>query len=162
MFEWASMIENDPNVTTSLTEDTASASTTVAAPPSDVFGYLRDPSNHAAISGDETVISDVKGPPLLEAESRFRMKMRRGPLRYRITSTVVEFDPDRVIAWSHFGGHRWRWTLEPDGSGGTVVTETYDQSTARLRSLNRMMGYPKGHADNVARSVANVARRFSS
>jgi uncharacterized protein YndB with AHSA1/START domain len=155
-------MDSDPSVTTSLTEHTASASTTVAAPPGAVFDYLRNPANHAAISGDATVIRDVKGPDLLEAESRFTMKMRRGPLRYRMTSTVVEYDRDRVIAWAHLGGHRWRWELQPDGAGGTVVTETYDQSTARLRALNRLMGYPKGHLDNVAESVANVARRFAA
>jgi uncharacterized protein YndB with AHSA1/START domain len=156
------MKDADTSVTTSLTEDTASASTTVAAPPSDVFEYLRNPANHAAISGDATVIRDVRGPALLEPESRFTMKMRRGPVRYRITSTVVEYDLDTGIAWAHLGGHRWRWELRPAEDGGTIVTETYDQSTARLRALNRLMGYPKGHLDNVARSVANVAQRFAS
>jgi len=152
----------EPTVTTSLTEHTASASATVAAAPGDVFAYLRNPANHAAISGDATVICDIKGSAPLVAESRFTMKMRRGPVRYRMTSKVVEYDPDRVIAWAHLGGHRWRWELQPDGDGGTVVTETYDQSTARLRWLNRLLGYPKGHVDNVAQSVANVARRFAS
>ena len=70
-------------------------------------------------------------------------------------------DRDRVIAWAHPGGHRWRWELEPDGNGGTVLTETYDQSTARFAPLNRLMGYPRGHVGNVADSVANVRRRFS-
>lgn len=149
-------------VTTSLTDTTASATAVVAAPPEEVFDYVRAPANHAAISGDGSVVGPVSGPPLLEAESTFRMKMRRGPIPYRMKSTVVEFDPNRVIAWAHFGRHRWRWELEPDESGGTRVTETYDQSTARLpHAFYRMLGVPDGHVANCARSVANVVAHFA-
>ena len=79
---------------------------------------------------------------------------------YRVTSKVVEFDEDRVIAWCHIGGHRWRWELEPAGDSQTRVTETYDQSTAKAPFLLRITGYPKRHLPNVANSVANVAAQF--
>jgi len=148
-------------MTTSLTETTASATVAVAAPPAEVFAYLADPAHHADISGDRSVIGPVGEPGPLGPEQRFRMRMRRGPIRYRITSTVVEYDRDRVIAWAHLGGHRWRWELEPDGHGGTLLTETYDQSMAGAPWLLRLLGYPGKHVDNVARSVANVAARFA-
>jgi hypothetical protein len=147
-------------VTTTLTDTTASATAVVAAPPEAVFDFVRSPANHGEISGDESVRGRVSGPELLEAESSFRMKMRRGPIAYRMTNKVVEFDRNRVIAWSHLGGHRWRWEIEPDGSGGTRVTETYDQSTARIPLVVKLMGYPKGHVANVAKSVANVVKHF--
>lgn len=32
----------------------------------------------------------------------------------RIADPVrTEFDEDRLIAWRHFAGHRWRYELEP-------------------------------------------------
>ena len=47
-------------------------------------------------------------------------------------SKVVEFEDNRRIAWSHLGGHRWRWEVKPTDDGKTIVTETFDQSTARF------------------------------
>jgi hypothetical protein len=49
---------------------------------------------------------------------------------YRIGSEVVEYEPDRRIAWCHFYKHRWRYELEPVDGGTTVVTETFDARTA--------------------------------
>lgn len=147
-------------VTTDLTDTTASATAVVAAPPEVVFDFVRSPANHADISGDQSVRDRVNGPEMLEAESSFRMKMRRGPIAYRMTNKVVEYDRNRVITWAHLGGHRWRWEFEPDPSGGTRVTETYDQSTSRIPAIVKAMGYPRGHVANVAKSVANVVAHF--
>lgn len=147
-------------VETSLTRDTVSATTVVEAAPEDVFDYLCRPANHAAISGDQTVRGTTFGPEVLSLGDRFGMNMRKG-LPYRIANTVVEFEPGRRIAWAHFGGHRWRWEVVPAGDGRSQVTETFDLSTARLPVALRLMGLPKGHEQNVARSVANVAANFA-
>jgi len=147
-------------VTTTLDDDSASATITVNASAHDVFEYIRRPANHAEISGDHTVRGHLVGPETLGPDSRFGMKMRFG-VPYRITSRVVEFDEDRVIAWCHLSGHRWRWELRPSGDGTTEVTETYDQSTAKVPLVLKMMGYPKRHAANVANSVANLAAHFA-
>jgi Polyketide cyclase / dehydrase and lipid transport len=146
-------------VTTSIDDDSVSASAVVAASPAAVFDFLRRPENHALISGDQSVRSTVTGPELLGPGSTFSVNMKV-ILPYKVTSKVVEFDEDRVIAWCHFGGHRWRWELEPAGDGRTRITETFDQSTAKAPFLLRMAGYPKRHLHNVANSVANVAARF--
>ena len=146
-------------VTTNLGPDSVSATGVVDALPSDVFAFIRRPANHAEISGDHSVRGVVKGPDELGPESRFGMRMKVG-VPYRMKSTVVEFDEDRVITWCHFSGHRWRWQLEPTGDGKTQVTETFDLSTAKVPFLLRRMGYPKGHVSNVANSVANVASHF--
>jgi hypothetical protein len=151
---------NETEVTATLTDTSASATTVVDAPAGEVFDFVRAPVNHPSISGDGTVRGVVRGPDLLQAESTFRMRMRRG-VPYRITSRVVEFERDRVIAWHHRGGNRWRWQLEPLDGARTRVTETYDQSRTRLAPLLRLLGYPKNHMDNVASSVARVAEHFS-
>jgi len=147
-------------VTTILERDTVSATGVIDASPSEVFDFIRRPANHAEISGDHSVRGTVKGPELLGPGSRFGMKMKVG-VPYRMKSRVVEFDEDRVLAWCHFSGHRWRWELQPTGDGQTQLTETFDLSTAKIPFLLRRMGYPKGHLSNVANSIANVAGQFA-
>lgn len=147
-------------VETSVTSDTVSATAVVDAPPEEVFEFLRRPANHSTISGDHTVKGSTTGPEALSLGDRFGMNMKLG-LPYRVTNKVVEYEPGRRIAWCHFGGHRWRWTLEPAEEGRTRVTETFDLSTARIPVALRLMGYPRRHETNVAGSVANVAAHFT-
>lgn len=82
--------------------------------------------------------------------AKFGMDMKLGPLPYRISNTVVEFEQDRLIAWAHFGGHRWRYQIEPS-DGGCLVTETFDWSTAKVPKFIEWMSYPaKNHQAIVA------------
>lgn len=147
------------DVTTTLSEDTVSATGIVAATPDAVFDFLRRPSNHSELSGDGTVKGAKADDEVLEMDSKFGMKMKVG-VPYRVSSKVVEFEQDRLIAWCHFGGHRWRWELAPV-EGGTQVTETFDMSTAKFPPALRLAGYPKRHEDNVADSVRNLIAHFS-
>ena len=149
----------DQDVTTTITEDTVSATGTVPASPEAVFDFLRRPANHSELSGDGTVKGSRTGDDELSMDSRFGMKMKVG-VPYRVSSKVVEFEQDHLIAWCHFGGHRWRWELEPV-DGGTQVTETFDMSTAKFPPALRLAGYPKRHEDNVADSVRNLIAHFS-
>ena len=150
----------DQDVTTTITEDTVSATGTVPASPEAVFDFLRRPANHSELSGDGTVKGSRTGDEELSMDSRFGMKMKVG-VPYRVSSKVVEFEQDHLIAWCHFGGHRWRWELEP-ADGGTQVTETFDMSTAKFPPALRLAGYPKRHEDNVADSVRNLIAHFSA
>jgi len=149
----------DQDVTTTTTEDTVSATGIVPATPAAVFDFLRRPANHSELSGDGTVKGSRTGDEELSMDSRFGMKMKVG-VPYRVSSKVVEFEQDHLIAWCHFGGHRWRWELEPV-DGGTRVTETFDLSTAKFPPALRLAGYPKRHEDNVADSVRNLIAHFS-
>lgn len=149
------------DVTTSSDDSSVTATWIVAAPPAAVFDYLRRPASHPQITGDGTVRRSLSGPDVLGLGDRFRMSMRLG-IRYLISSKVVEFEQDRLIAWCHLGGHRWRWELRPEGDGATRLSETFDQSTSRASWLLRRAGYPQRHLRNVAASVANVAAHFSA
>jgi hypothetical protein len=144
------------DVTVAVDRDSISATGVAAVPPAVVFDYLRHPANHQAISGDGTVKGTLEGPEQLELGSKFGMKMRVG-VPYRVHSKVTQYEADHVIAWQHFGGHEWRWTLEPiDDGRGTRVTETFDMSTAKFPPALRLFGYPERHRKNVVGSVANL------
>ena len=147
-------------VTTELRSDAVSASAVVDASPQEVFEFLRQPANHSIISGDHTVKGATSGPERLTLGDKFGMAMKLG-VPYRIRNTVSEFEEDRLIAWHHPGKHVWRWEVEPDGQGKAKVTETFDMSSALFPPALRLMGYPKRHEPNVARSVANVRTHFA-
>jgi uncharacterized protein YndB with AHSA1/START domain len=120
-----------------------SVSRTIAAPPERIFAILTDPGKHPLIDGSGTVRHERSGAAArLGPGSRFSMDMRMG-VPYHVTNTVVEFEEGRLIAWRHFGGHRWRWQLEPVGDGATDVTETFDWSTALSPRLIEHRGFPE-------------------
>ncbi len=123
-------------------EQKVSVSRVIDASPEAIFEVLTSTEGHVAIDGSGMVRDDIEHKTL-ELGSTFGMKMRYG-LPYRITNTVVEYEQDRLIAWEHFGKHRWRYELEPV-DGGTRVTETFDWSTARSPKMIELMGYPKKH-----------------
>jgi hypothetical protein len=147
--------------TTETTRDTVSATIIVEASPAEIFDYLRRPGNHDDLSGDGSVQGSRVGPDTLDDGDRFGMSMKMFGVPYRITSKVVEFEQDRLIAWCHLSGHRWRWTIESAGERRSRVTETFDLSTARFPPGLRLLGYPARHEANLARSVANVATHFA-
>jgi uncharacterized protein YndB with AHSA1/START domain len=111
-----------------MSEKMISASTTVDAPPATVFAILADPRQHSRIDGSGSVGSVIEAPERLTAKGdTFSVRMKI-VVPYRITNKVVELEEARRIAWRHFGGHRWRYELEPLGDGSTRVTETFDYS----------------------------------
>ncbi len=112
----------------------------VPASPREVFAVLADPRRHREIDGSGTLRDTVDGPPRLFRGARFGMRMQLGG-RYAMTSTVVEFEEGRRIAWqprpTHpvaalaVGGRIWRYELEPV-EGGTLVRETWDITRERF------------------------------
>ncbi|WP_114559996.1 SRPBCC family protein [Desertihabitans aurantiacus] len=108
-----------------------SESVLVDAPPAVVFDILADPHQHRRIDGSGTVRGVVTGPARLALGAEFGVRMQLFRVRYRIRNRVVEFERDRLIAWRHFAGHRWRYRLEPSGSA-TTVTEEFDWSRSPL------------------------------
>ena len=73
----------------------------------------------------------IAGPERLTAEGQtFTVRMRLFGVPYLIRNRVVEFEPERRIAWRHFTANRWRYELAATADGGTVVTETFDTAHA--------------------------------
>lgn len=137
------------------TERVISVSRQITAAPEAIFAVLSDASQHPLIDGSGTVRStrDADAEPL-RLGTRFGMNMKMG-LPYRITNTVVEYEQDRLIAWRHWGGHRWRYQLEPTG-GGTLVTESFDWSTSFFPKGIELVGYPRKHPPGMERTLERL------
>lgn len=133
----------------------------IAAPAERIFALLTDPAQHPLIDGTGSVLAVQDGAPgRLTLGSTFGMDMKIGA-PYKILNTVVEYDHDRLIAWRHFYGHRWRWRLRTleDGPGGarTEVTETFDWSTARWPLLLTLSPFPRRNRRGIEKSLARLA-----
>lgn len=129
-------------------------------PPEAIWAVLVSPAGHVEMDGSGTVRGVARGPERLELGSRFRMKMKVG-LSYRVSSTVVEFEEHRLIAWAHFGGHRWRYELEP-AADGTMVTESFDWSTAISPRFIERVGYPRRHEATLPATLERLERVVAS
>jgi hypothetical protein len=119
----------------------AQSSRVVPAPAAAIFELLATPAQHALIDGSGTVIRPQRHTPQrLSSGARFGMHMRV-VAPYKILNRVVEFEEGRRIAWRHFAGHVWRYTLEPVGANATLVTEQFDPSGSRWPRATRLLGW---------------------
>ena len=127
----------------------------IDAPADQIFALLADASQHPRIDGSGTVREARSASTNLQLGSTFSMDMRLG-VPYRISNTVVEFEQDRRIAWCHFGKHRWRYELEPQADGRTLVRETFDWSTAVIPKVIELMGAPARNRPGMERTLERV------
>lgn len=113
------------------TAPNAEASRLIPAAAADIFELLATPQQHALIDGSGQVRGvQERTPERLAPGARFGMQMQWG-LPYKILNEVVEFEESRRIAWRHFGGHVWRYVLEPVDATTTQVTEQFDAGPSR-------------------------------
>ena len=138
-----------------------SDSRVVPAPAGEIFALLADPARHPEIDGSGTVRQLLSDPGPMQLGSEFTMAMKLFGRSYKMTNTVVEFEENRLIAWRHWGRHRWRYQLEPV-EGGTLVTETADYSRTRFRQLVMIVHTPKRLKTSIASTLDNLVARFSS
>jgi uncharacterized protein YndB with AHSA1/START domain len=113
----------------------------IPASPEAIFALISDPSRHSEIDGSGTVREAKDAPRQLTLGSTFGMDMKMA-IPYSMVNTVVEFEPNRLIAWKPassiaiiskvLGGPIWRYELEPV-DGGTRVRESWDLSEDRIK-----------------------------
>ena len=138
-----------------------SVSKLVPASPEQIFDLLINPAMHAVIDGSGSVITPKpSAPKRLSQGATFVMSMKRG-MPYKMTNTVVEFVEDKQIAWRHFGGHIWRYILEPT-TGGTTVTEQFSYGTSKSPLTLKLAGYIKGNEKAIRQTLTNLADYFAN
>ena len=136
----------------------------VPAPPERIFGLVADPRRHQDIDGSGTVRDATDLPERLSLGATFGMNMEYGGA-YTMTSTVIEFEDNRRIAWQSrpprdsarwrhlFGGRIWRYELEPV-EGGTRVRESWDLSEEPLRMV--VWGYRRKTRANMKTTLERI------
>ncbi len=136
----------------------------IEAPAEVVFDLLTTPAQHVKIDGSTAggggsamVRRLRRGPARLSMGSTFTMSMRLFGVPYRVTNRVVEFEPNRLIAWRHFEPQHWRYELEPV-AGGTRVTESFDYSYWPVfgRWFIRLLGWPSRNQRAIAQTLLRL------
>jgi uncharacterized protein YndB with AHSA1/START domain len=149
--------------------DTVSVERVIKAPAREIFALLADAGRHSSFDGSGTV-DHATGPSAdsipLELGTKFSMRMRGRPeslfLPYTMSNKVVEFEPDRRIAWQPMsfgglvGGRIWRYELNPTADG-TLVRETWDVSKDRRRPMLKMGSMPRQTEDGMRATLARIA-----
>jgi hypothetical protein len=125
-----------------------SVSRRIEAPAHVIFELLADPSRHPAIDGSGMLRPGADNVPVSAVGDVFVMNMHFDALGdYTVHNHVVDFEPDRLLAWAPAPGdaapaaaagvavgtppdHVWRFELAPEGPDATLVTESYDCSRA--------------------------------
>ena len=137
-----------------------SRSTIVPASAADIFNLLADPRRHSEIDGSGSVKNaQMNAPERLSLGAQFGMDMRI-VVPYKIMNTVVEFEEGHRIAWRHFGGHVWRYTLEPVESG-TKVTEEFDSTNSKSQLMLKIMNAHANNAKAIEKTLENLVKRFA-
>jgi uncharacterized protein YndB with AHSA1/START domain len=142
----------------------------ITAPPERIFEIVADPRRHKDINGNGTVREAYDVPPRLSIGATFGMNMDFGGA-YTMTSTVIEYEEGRRIAWQSrpssdatrwrqvFGGRIWRYQLEPV-DGGTRVRESWDLSEEGLRWL--VIGYRRQTRANMTKTLERLEQLVSA
>ena len=151
--------------------NTISVERVVDAPAEQIFALIADAGKHSSFDGSGTVDHSREPSQPLTLGSVFGMSMRGRPeslfLPYRTTNTVIEFEPNRRIAWKTtmgplglIGGRIWRYELEP-ADGGTLIRETWDVSQDRQRPMLRIGSMPQQAEDGMRATLERIAALFT-
>ena len=146
--------------------NTVSVERVIKAPARQIFALIADAGRHPSFDGSGTVDHADSATIPLELGTTFSMRMRGSPetlfLPYTMSNTVIEFEPDRRIAWQTYGlrgligGRIWRYELTPT-EDGTLVRETWDVSQDRQRPMLRMGSMPRQSEDGMRATLARIA-----
>jgi hypothetical protein len=110
------------------------------ARPHTLFRLLADPRNHAQLDGSGLLRGDPVGPDRLKLGDTFTMGMSQAGRAYRSVNQVVEFEPNRRIAWRSTGRGHSLWGY------------------ARMPLLTIWLpGFPRRMRPAMERSLANLA-----
>jgi len=133
----------------------------IPAAPGLIFEILADPRQHSKIDGSGSVkAAKVSAPSRLSKGSKFTMDMKI-VIPYKMTNTVVEFEENRRIAWQHFGGHIWRYILEPV-DGGTKVTEQFDYNGSKSALMLKLRGSMSTNEKFMIKTLENIEKHFTA
>ena len=139
----------------------------IAAPPERVHALVADLSRMSEWSPETTGIEWLDGASGPALGARFRGTNRNGRRAWSTTCTIVVLEPPREITWqvraNGFSISRWTYRSEPDGEGGTVLTErTEDERPALLRLVAPAATGVSDRAEHNRRTMAETLARIKA
>jgi uncharacterized protein YndB with AHSA1/START domain len=150
--------------------DLVSVERLIPATPEAIFALISDPNRHQEFDGSGTVRAAKNVPATLGLGSTFGMSMKMG-IPYAMTSTVIEFTQDRVLAWQTLppvkiaqklvGGRIWKYVLEPV-EGGTLVTESWDISQEAAFSKGVVRKAAEDTRKNMAKTLERIEESLAA
>ena len=138
---------------------TAAARIIINAPAQKIFNLLADPRAHASFDGSGTIRKSISAPLRLFLGAKFSMAMKI-KVPYKITNTVIAFDENQKITWSHLMKWTWSYELQELGDNRTQVTEIFDAhdiplfASWWLKKTNALAHNPKWMAKSLVRLKA--------
>jgi uncharacterized protein YndB with AHSA1/START domain len=151
--------------------NTVSVERVIKAPPDKIFALLADAGKHASIDGTDSVNHASQASVPLSMGAKFGMAMRGRKetlfVPYRTNNTVIEYEPDRRIAWKttflggRVGGRIWRYELEA-APEGTLVRETWDVSQDKQKWMITSGSIPQQTADGMRATLDRIATLLES
>ncbi len=133
-----------------------SAERVIAAPAEEIFAVLANPSRHIEIAGTGTLRQLITSNAPLTLGSTFSMRVKI-IIPYKVKNRVLEFEEDRLIGWAHTHGALWRYELEPQPDGSTLVCETFDYSRVKLPVAIELMGFHRSNVTNMEKTLERLA-----
>lgn len=150
---------------------TVSVERVIKASPDKIFALLADAGKHASFDGSESVNHASQQSVPLSMGSKFGMAMRGRKetlfIPYHTTNTVIEYEPDRRIAWKTtalgglIGGRIWRYELSP-ADGTTLVRETWDVSQDKQKAMITSGSMPKQTEKGMSATLERIAKLLES
>ena len=151
--------------------NTVSVERVINASPDKVFALLADAGKHASLDGSDSLNHATQESEPLSKGSKFGMAMRGRKetlfIPYRTTNTVIEYEPDRRIAWQTtsmgglVGGRIWRYELSP-ADGGTLVRESWGVSQDKQKWMITSGSMPKLTEDGMRATLERIAKLLES
>jgi uncharacterized protein YndB with AHSA1/START domain len=140
---------------------------TLAATPHAVFGVLGDPARHAELAGSGEVKAvrlrddrQVGVGSSFEADEEIRVG--RKTQKFTAVSTITEYEPPHVIAWTSMPPGRprprriqWWYRLEPV-EAGTRVSERVEVDLGTVLNLVMKLPYRKVRGPAVRAGMAKT------
>jgi uncharacterized protein YndB with AHSA1/START domain len=145
--------------------DTVQVAETIAASADSVYSLVADLARMGEWSPETTGITWLGGATGPRPGARFRGSNRNGFRRWNTICTVVTAEPGRELTWvSRLFGRPialWRYQFEPDGTGGTKVTETtVDQRGTVFRALGGVVSGVNDRKTHNAESMRLTLERL--
>jgi carbon monoxide dehydrogenase subunit G len=111
---------------------------TVGRPPEEVFAYMTDPADLASWQPSKVSVEPLSDRPPRQGY-RIRERTKIGLRQWDQIVELTEFEPGRALGTHIVEGSMpvdGRWTLEPDGAGGT---RAHFVAEGELSGLNRVL-----------------------